>query len=374
MAPAEKKRPRGLKGVAAQKAAKKAKTEEEEDKTQTVILNKEVEEGDELGEVTALYESAKEKSSMGESTDVVLPLLRGTIHECDRILRNWESKEQIPATFHLTYGSALFDLGTMLNDKDLDSYLEAAKERLEIGFDQLKDIETLDESDKKTEAKLRIAMAKLILSNARASPADADGNGKEVHSSILQGLDRLKQAVASDLLLKDEVLEVINIAQTNADFQDVLENLQPLNDWAKEQYTTILQDDEDNVVALSGMGNCHLTVANYWLGKADTEDEDESDTKTELKEEETKAAEQLRKGIDYYKRVLSVPEIDLEVKGDNTINLGEALINLANVTIDEEEQQKIYQEAVTLLSEFKEQTGVELPEGLDNFVEEWNSQ
>jgi hypothetical protein len=64
MAPAEKKRPRGLKGVAAQKAAKKAKTEEEEDKTQTVILNKEVEEGDELGEVTALYESAKEKSCM----------------------------------------------------------------------------------------------------------------------------------------------------------------------------------------------------------------------------------------------------------------------------------------------------------------------
>jgi hypothetical protein len=104
---------------------------------------------------------------MGESTDVVLPLLRGTIHECDRILRNWESEEQIPATFHLTYGSALFDLGTMLNDKDLDSYLEAAKERLEIGFDQLKEIETLEESDKKTEAKLRIAMAKLILSNVR---------------------------------------------------------------------------------------------------------------------------------------------------------------------------------------------------------------
>lgn len=146
------------------------------------------------------------------------------------------------------------------------------------------------------------------------------------------------------------------------------------------------------------MGNCHLTLANYWLGKVDTLDEEESDTKTELKEEETKAAEQLKKGeteipivgvyaysyraltdhfnpgIDYYKRVLSVPEIDLEVKGDNTINLAEALINLANVTINEEEQQAKYQEAVTLLSEFKEQTGVELPEELDSFVEEWNAQ
>jgi hypothetical protein len=64
MAPGDKKRPRGLKGVAAQKAAKKAKTETEEDKTQTVILDKEVEEGDELGEVAALYESAKEKLGM----------------------------------------------------------------------------------------------------------------------------------------------------------------------------------------------------------------------------------------------------------------------------------------------------------------------
>jgi hypothetical protein len=61
MAPADKKRPRGLKGVAAQKAAKKAKTDKDEEQTQTVILDKEVEEGDELGEVAALYESAKEK-------------------------------------------------------------------------------------------------------------------------------------------------------------------------------------------------------------------------------------------------------------------------------------------------------------------------
>lgn len=64
MGAAEKKRPRGLKGVAAQKAAKKAKTENEEEKTQTVILDKEVEEGDELGEVEALYETAKDKLGM----------------------------------------------------------------------------------------------------------------------------------------------------------------------------------------------------------------------------------------------------------------------------------------------------------------------
>lgn len=58
---AEKKRPRGL---AAQKAAKKAKTDTPEDASnaQTVVLDKMVEEGDEVGEAAALFESAMEKA------------------------------------------------------------------------------------------------------------------------------------------------------------------------------------------------------------------------------------------------------------------------------------------------------------------------
>lgn len=44
------------------------------------------------------------------------------------------------------------------------------------------------------------------------------------------------------------------------------------------------------------MGNCHLTLANYWLGKVDAAEDEQSETKTELNEEETKASEQLTKG------------------------------------------------------------------------------
>jgi hypothetical protein len=79
MGAAEKKRPRGLKGVAAQKAAKKAKTENEEEKTQTVILDKEVEEGDELGEVEALYESAKDKLGMSIICSGFMPYFKATL-------------------------------------------------------------------------------------------------------------------------------------------------------------------------------------------------------------------------------------------------------------------------------------------------------
>lgn len=65
--PAEKKRPRGLKGSAMAKAAnKKTKVEEPTngelpENAQTVVIDKVVEEGDEVGEAAALYESAIEK-------------------------------------------------------------------------------------------------------------------------------------------------------------------------------------------------------------------------------------------------------------------------------------------------------------------------
>lgn len=63
--PVEKKRPRGLKGSAKAKASKKSKVEEVSseipENAQTVVIDKVVEEGDEVGEAAALYESAIEK-------------------------------------------------------------------------------------------------------------------------------------------------------------------------------------------------------------------------------------------------------------------------------------------------------------------------
>lgn len=63
--PVEKKRPRGLKGSAKAKASKKTKVEEPSsempENAQTVVIDKVVEEGDEVGEAAALYESAIEK-------------------------------------------------------------------------------------------------------------------------------------------------------------------------------------------------------------------------------------------------------------------------------------------------------------------------
>lgn len=77
----EKKRPRGL---AAQRAAKKAKVSEEPEANtkdaQTVVLDKIVEEGDEIGEAAALYESAIEKAG-------------ARVVDVEKIMEKWELKE-----------------------------------------------------------------------------------------------------------------------------------------------------------------------------------------------------------------------------------------------------------------------------------------
>ena len=73
---AEKKRPRGL---AAQKAAKKSKVVEEQEEpntnnAQTVVIDKVVEEGDEIGEAAALLESAIEKAGNANVINVLIIL------------------------------------------------------------------------------------------------------------------------------------------------------------------------------------------------------------------------------------------------------------------------------------------------------------
>lgn len=183
--------------------AKKPRLEKEhdlEDETQTLIIDKEVEEGDEVSEVKVIYESAVEKLGnvfmrdsrirMGCNVVIVvdtilyfflilatthkaaLPLLRGTIHECDRILRNRHVTSPLPASFHLTYGSALFDMGTVLEEEeDPAPYWDAARERLEIGLESVEKAIAEEKEDdegkrekQEVEKELRMVLGRALVS------------------------------------------------------------------------------------------------------------------------------------------------------------------------------------------------------------------
>lgn len=96
-----------------------------------------------------------------------LALLRGTIHESDRILRNWTSEQSLPPLFYYTYGSALFELGFLNEDdeEELDSYLEAAEERLQNGLDHFEEISDEKEKEKHEEVihKIKSVLGKIWL-------------------------------------------------------------------------------------------------------------------------------------------------------------------------------------------------------------------
>jgi hypothetical protein len=67
---------------------------------------------------------------LADDVDKARLLLQGTIHECDRILRNATDDAPLPVKFYATYALALCELGELMTS-------EATEEA--IGFIQLAD-------------------------------------------------------------------------------------------------------------------------------------------------------------------------------------------------------------------------------------------
>lgn len=95
-----------------------------------------------------------------------MALLRGTIHESDRILRAWTSDTPLPLLFYYTYGSALFELGRLAEDEEFEQFLEAAEERIQDGFDHYLNKKGDDDDDKAKQElvlKMNITLGKIWL-------------------------------------------------------------------------------------------------------------------------------------------------------------------------------------------------------------------
>ncbi|KAL0077837.1 nuclear pore complex subunit Nro1-domain-containing protein [Phycomyces blakesleeanus] len=374
----EKKRPRGLKGSAAQKAAKKTKTEETPESSvpenaQTVVLGKVVEEGDEVGEAAALYESAIEK--MENSPSEARALLRGTIHESDRILRNWDATKTMPLEFYFTYGSALFELGRLTEDEEFDPYLEAAEERLEDGLAHYETLENKDDSTAMMNC-IKVSLAKVWLSKAAS---EVDQGSDVIPELAKRALETLEEVVPLASLSNATKVELASIVQNHGDLYTEWDSRTKFTNWAEKLLEEVLADSPSHSKALSEIGLCKLSLANYWLDQVNEDNDDEEEEeeeKSERTEEENKAFEAFGESKKYLEKAHANLKMMEQLEPHHSTDLAEACLNQANLMLEEKERTDLYKQAIEYIREAKEVASksdqdYELPDALESFLEEW---
>ncbi|CAO3703648.1 unnamed protein product [Rhizopus stolonifer] len=312
------KRPRGLKKSAVEKFQKK--------------------EGDELGEINALLESAIEKLETDPSG--ALPLLRGTIHSSDQLLRELKIQQ----------------------DEDFEAFLDASEERLE----EAKEKETTELLLNKIE----LVLCKVWFSKAGIQLTEEE---EEVPELAELALKKIRQAKMDT----KEMLEWADIVLHHGALYSDIETRKKFISWAEETLKKVLKDEPSHPQALTGLGLCRLQIAHYWLDKAadEEEEEEEEEEKTELNKEEKEAYKIILESKEYLelarKEYIKQDALMPQILAD----LGEIYLNEANLVLDQEKQNEIYAKTVDVIKEAQKiiqekNLEYELPEILIEFVQE----
>ncbi|KAJ2343369.1 hypothetical protein GGH91_003217 [Coemansia sp. RSA 2671] len=363
----KKKRPMGLKARASKK--QKAESTEQvvndfdEDNTATIMLKNDLEEdANEMDELEGIFDSAMEELASGDPERAVT-LLRGTIHECDRILRVHDrdieagvEAIEIEPRFYYIYGTALFSISEIsaaeLGDQRYE-YLELSLHRLEqareamtgtepfvwrvydglakIGLDLLSR-EEADEEDKEAAAKLATAIGNFD----RALDALANVDAEQAKSGTLATVEMVQSLADSSCL-----------GETGST---------TLMDWTESKLAA-LPASEPTSKEGQAAEICYLRARALWirasviLGQMDETDE--------IPDKET------------FQRLLSeASDLLVEAESRDAVLLhGEIQLNLGNVQEDGDEQDRLYRLAI---KDFKLiQADGELSEELTQFIEDF---
>ncbi|KAI8849283.1 nuclear pore complex subunit Nro1-domain-containing protein [Chytridium lagenaria] len=183
-----KKRPGGLKQAAA--AAASAPSSSEENPKKKIKLSTDPNETiavpitddviSEFAELKELFESALSKLGEGDADEGSM-LLRGVIHECDRILRTRAAAEEAGETADTKLG--LLSIGDDSDDEEMEksddespmAFLDAAVERFEIGLEDKKD----DWSLHQALGRVLIEKANIMVRNKAVSKPEKGKKGKK---------------------------------------------------------------------------------------------------------------------------------------------------------------------------------------------------
>ncbi|KAJ1723195.1 hypothetical protein LPJ53_002457 [Coemansia erecta] len=355
-----KKRPMGLKA----RAAKKQKTDEEvtsggaqvvddfgDSNTATIMLKDDGEAANEIDELEGIYSGALEALDADEDPERAITLLRGTIHECDRILRVHDEEQQgkkdgepLEPRFYYIYGMALFSISELAEMEDKSEYLQLAKDRLEQAKELMGD---------ELRFKVLEGLAKVELELFAEMDARDEGKIKDVESRLVLALGALpkdlpEQLVAESLGIFDLVLSLIDSRRLSegASFK--------LLSWV-DGAIVHLPDAETNSEIRTVQGRSKWVFSGILLDQ-----QDEETGNVPRKDDLLKSlgdASAILQGIE------SVEALLLR---------GEVLLNLGNIVDGEEQQEKHYAEAVQIFKQVQEKD--ELPEQFVQFLEDFEAE
>ncbi|KAJ1679880.1 hypothetical protein EV182_001132 [Spiromyces aspiralis] len=237
-----KKRPMGLKARTAQKRRAESAGEPQtaNPETATVILKNPAggEDATEVDEVEAIYGNAEDALASGD-TEQAIPLLRGTVHECDRILRNHyqsagDSLPPLPSKFYYVYGMALFSLGELSVPDDAAEYFGLGRERLEQALEEYNARES-GGGGREFKFKILSGIAKATLSQARFISRDRTF-GSEITKAATSATELFNEALAciaaeNDAKYFEEVLVVPDLMFAFVEANIEVKELQAAVDW-----------------------------------------------------------------------------------------------------------------------------------------------
>ncbi|KAJ1735167.1 hypothetical protein LPJ61_000695 [Coemansia biformis] len=337
---AKRKRPLGLKA----RAAKKATTDDGaapavndfEESTATIMLQGD-ENSDELDELEGIFTSAIECAD--EDPQRAISLLRGTIHESDRLLRISDVDDrQMDARFYLIYGSALYSLTEVSEDDDTLTFLELAHQRLSQA-DAL--CMAGGEAEAVVFGRVRLALAKVELAMLAAD---------ESRDMPLESLDRAVQALqlaspaadvdAADTEQREGPLAVVSLVLSLVDSQRVGDSAAAeLASWCETQARKLPGDKAKHALAQALWLRANALIDCSELGP-------------EIREL-FREAQALLADAD---------------ASDVLILRGEIELNMGNVQEEEEDQERCYAMAVATFK--RVQAMGALPDSFAQFVDE----
>ncbi|KAJ3077742.1 hypothetical protein HK102_005001 [Quaeritorhiza haematococci] len=404
-------------------------------------------------------------------------MFRATVHECDKTLRmhhdttssenntaessstsQAEPKTPLPSEFHLLYGQALSSLGSLTALKQSKSkpkskrnkkkaagaagadkkqnltpkdYFDAAIERLSIGLENVKDEqEKQADADSRSTYRLHAALGDVLIRKASYIVTDADVTDDDDQVKALDDLrveaskhfdrastilDTLKSSQESEV--ESAVLDMARSMQRHADLLIDFEwsTRERWISWAQTKFKKVLEGNPSSIDALVGLGTCSLSLAMYFIERADEDDEDDDeDDDTEEREDDKKefnpqvtlgresALAHLEEALKHFRAAKELEEKDNKFASTsllcfyisltsvlpifplpslppiNTLfQYGEALINMGNLmelddsADDTKDETAYYKEAVACFRRVLETDAEALPEHFLEFVMDW---